>query len=78
MTPATMATMTKPSPVDADPRDDVGERALGLAERGAAPREPAVRDEPVAASRTLQRPATSSGSHTRRTHRDVLARGTQR
>ena len=31
-------------PGRSDPGHDVGERALGLAERGAAPREPAVRD----------------------------------
>ena len=70
--------MMNPSPVD--PTHDTTS-ANGLSDWLSAARphgNPPYGIEPVAASRTHQRPATSSGSHTRRTHREVLARGTQR
>ena len=66
--------MTNPSPVD--PTQDTTS-ANGLSDWLSAARphgNPPYGIEPVAASRTHQRPATSSGSHTRRTHREVLAR----
>ena len=78
MTPATIATMMKPSPVD--PTQETTS-ANGLSDWLSAARphgNPPYGIEPVAASRTHQSPATSSGSQTSRTHREVLARGTHR
>ncbi len=78
MTPATIATMMNPRPVD--PTHDTTS-AKGLSDwlSAALPHgNPPYGIDPVAASRTIQRPAMSRGSPMRRTHFDVVARGTQR
>ena len=78
MTPATIATITKPRPVD--PTQETTS-ANGLSDWLSAARphgNPPYGIEPVAASRTHHSPATSSGNTTSRTHREALTRGTQR
>jgi hypothetical protein len=75
---ATTATIRNPSPVE--PTQDTVS-AKGLCDWLSAARphgKPPYGREPVAASRTHQRPATSAGRSRSRTHRASDERGTQR